>query len=155
CNPASGSAPQPLFCAVPKASLASFFAWVHGFAKLVLPRPHDRFTVRGSRSTVKDRMSLPIEIPGVSAGLVIEIGGFPIEVQTTDPEFERILNWRYGGYIRPGRAPEFALRVHVANPEPIDPDADAEVWLDDREWKMTRGDFSASWSPAERRGEVR
>jgi len=100
-------------------------------------------------------MSLPIEIPGVSAGLVIEIGGFPIEVQTTDPEFERILNWRYGGYIRPGRAPEFALRVHVANPEPIDPDADAEVWLDDREWKMTRGDFSASWSPAERRGEVR
>ncbi len=105
---------------------------------------------------VKDRMSLPIEIPGASSArdVVIEIGGFPIEVQTTDPELERILNWRYGDYMQPGKAPEFALRVHVTNPEEVDPDADAEVWLEDREWKMVRGDFSASWSPAERRGEV-
>ena len=102
-------------------------------------------------------MSLPIEIPGASAGrdVVIEIGGFPIEVQTTDPELERILNWRYGDYMQPGKAPEFALRVQVMDLDGVDADADAEVWLEDREWKMTRGDFRASWSPAERRGEVR
>ena len=101
-------------------------------------------------------MSLSMQFPsaGTSHDVTIEIGGFPIEVQTTDAEFERILRGRYGDYIKPGMASQFALRVQLSNAVPGDPDADAEVWLEDREWKMVRGDFSASWNPAERRGEV-
>jgi hypothetical protein len=95
-----------------------------------------------------------MQLPGAGANLVIEIGGFPIEVQTTDAEFERILRGRYGDYIRPGSASRFALRVQLSGPGAGDPDADAEVWLEDREWKMVRGDFRASWNPAERRGQV-
>ncbi len=52
------------------------------------------------------------------------------------------------------RASQFALRVQLTGPGVVDPDADAEVWLEDREWKMVRGDFRASWNPAERRGQV-
>jgi hypothetical protein len=44
--------------------------------------------------------------------------------------------------------------VNVITPDMTDPDADAEVWLEDREWKMVRGDFRASWNPVERRGQV-
>jgi len=104
----------------------------------------------------QDKMSLSMQPPGArtSHDVVIEIGGLPIEVQTTDADFERILRGRYGDYIRPGTASRFALRVQLTGPGVVDPDADAEVWLEDREWKMVRGDFRASWNPAERRGQV-
>ena len=97
-----------------------------------------------------------MELPGskTSHDVVIEIGGLPIEVQTTDAEFERILKGRYGDYIKTGTASQFALRVQLSGPGAVDPDADVEVWLEDREWKMVRGDFHASWNPAERRGQV-
>ena len=61
---------------------------------------------------------------------------------------------RYGDYIKPGLASQFALQVEVSEPDSVDPDADAEVWLEGREWKMVRGDFSASWNPDEHRGQV-
>ncbi len=86
--------------------------------------------------------------------VVIEIGGLPIEVQTTDAGFERLLRGRYQGYINAGAAPEFALRVQLTQPDMTDPDADAQVWVEDREWRMERGDFRARWSPAERQGQV-
>ena len=65
-----------------------------------------------------------------------------------------MLRGRYGGYEASGVAPEFALRVQLTSPESFDSDADAEVWLEGREWRMERGDFRARWNPAERRGEV-
>jgi hypothetical protein len=101
-------------------------------------------------------MALSMDIPGAnkSHDVVIEIGGLPIEVQTTDAEFERLLKGRYGDYVRPGAASQFSLRVQLTTPETFDPDADAEVWLEDREWRMERGDFRARWNPAERQGQV-
>jgi hypothetical protein len=86
--------------------------------------------------------------------VVIEIGGLPIEVQTTDPEFERILRGRYHDYVRQEVVPQFALSVQLTAPDMSDPDADAAVWLEGRKWKMVRGDFHATWSPIERRGQV-
>jgi hypothetical protein len=101
-------------------------------------------------------MTLSMELPAAktSHDVVIEIGGFPIEVQTTDAEFERLLQGRYADYVRPGKAAQFALRVQLTTPNTSDPDADAEVWLEDREWRMVRGDFRARWNPAERQGYV-
>lgn len=101
-------------------------------------------------------MSLSMHFPAEvqNHDVVIEIGGLPIEVQTTDAEFERILMRRYGNYVKPGVAPQFALRVQLTPPGSLDPDADAEVWMEDREWKMERGDFRARWNPADREGEV-
>ncbi|MGA3035085.1 MAG: hypothetical protein ABSD70_17500 [Terracidiphilus sp.] len=101
-------------------------------------------------------MTLSMQLPATEQNrdVVIEIGGFPIEVQTTSAEFERILMGRYRDYVRPGRASQFALRVEVITPGSFDPDADAEVWLEDREWRMERGDFRARWNPEERCGQV-
>lgn len=97
-----------------------------------------------------------MQLPGSTGGhnVVIEIGGLPIEVQTTDAGFERLLRGRYGAYVNSGAAPEFALRVELTPPETFNPDADAEVWLEGREWRMERGDFRARWNPAERHGQV-
>jgi hypothetical protein len=86
--------------------------------------------------------------------VVIEIGGLPIEVQTTDAGFSRILEGRYGNFVAHNSTPEFTLRVQLTSPDSVDPDADAEVWLEGSEWRMQRGDFRARWNPAERRGEV-
>lgn len=85
---------------------------------------------------------------------MIEIGGLPIEVETSDAGFARLLEGRYGDFVSAGATAEFALRVELTPPETEDPDADAEVWQEGGEWRMERGDFSARWNPAERRGEV-
>lgn len=101
-------------------------------------------------------MSISISLPKAPSrhDVIIEIGGLPIEVRTTDSEFERILRGRYHDYIRPHVIPQFALSVQVTTPDMSDPDADAAVWFEGREWKMARGDFHATWNPVERRGEV-
>ncbi len=97
-----------------------------------------------------------MQLAGSTGGhnVVIEIGGLPIEVQTTDAGFEHLLMGRYGSYVASGVAPEFALRVRLTSPHFFDPDAEAEVWLEDREWNMVRGDFRARWNPGQKRGEV-
>jgi hypothetical protein len=97
---------------------------------------------------------MELETAGIPRSIVIEIGGLPIAVRTSDDAFERILRGRYRDFIRTAVPAQFSLDVSVASPDPHDPDADAEVWFDDREWKMTRGDFRASWNPSNRSGEV-
>lgn len=86
--------------------------------------------------------------------VVIEIGGLPIAVETTDADFERLLRDRYAHYVTSRVPATFALRVDLTAPRSTDPDADAEVWLEGHEWKMTRGDFRARLNPAERLGHV-
>lgn len=100
-------------------------------------------------------MTLSMEISGgKSHDVVIEVGGLPIEVQTSDAGFERLLKGRYGDYVKSERLPEFVLRVQLTAPDTSDPDAPAQVWFDDGEWKMRRGDFRAHWSPVKRTGEI-
>lgn len=91
---------------------------------------------------------------GASHDVTIEVGGLPIQVQTTDADFERLLRGRYGDYAKSSEKSDLGLRVQLMAPERFDADADLEVWLEDREWKMKRGDFEARWNPAERRGRV-
>jgi hypothetical protein len=109
-------------------------------------------------SEAKNSMSASTQLPAevkTRRAVVIEIGGLAIEVQTTDPEFERILRERYRDFILPETESEFVLRVQVTAPDPSDPDADAEVWFEGGEWRMERGDFHAGWNPIERRGQVK
>lgn len=101
-------------------------------------------------------MSLSIPLPEAPAkqSIVIEIGGLPIEIQTTNADLERILRGRFRDYIRPGIAAQFALNVQVTTSDGTVRDVDADVRFEDREWKITRGDFRASWNPSERQGQV-
>ena len=87
--------------------------------------------------------------------VVIEIGGIPIALQTSDPEFVSILRDRYGDYMHSGVSSDFTFQVELIPPGTFNPDADAEVWLEDGEWRLERGDFRATWNPESRQGLIR
>jgi hypothetical protein len=63
----------------------------------------------------KDKMPLSTQLPGTRAThhVIIEIGGLPIDVQTTDAEFERILKGRYGDYKAGSSIAIYASRAVV------------------------------------------
>jgi len=90
-----------------------------------------------------------------SIEMVIEIGGIPIAMQTTDPTFIAILKKRYGDYVNAVTNPEFTFAVDLVPPDTFHSDADAEVWLSNGEWRLERGDFRASWNPESRQGTIR
>ena len=101
-------------------------------------------------------MTLPMQFPSDSTTheVVIEIGGIPIALQTTDAGFVRILNHRYRDYVRPGVTSDFKFRVDLVPPDSFNPDDEAEVLLQDGEWRLHRGDFRANWNPAKRQGQI-
>jgi hypothetical protein len=91
--------------------------------------------------------------------LVIEIGGMPVRINTTDPAFITMLQDRYAGYVmevnanEPGHA-EIEFDVDLVVPTG-DPDEDVRVTRSPDRWTITRGDFHAEWSPTTRRGHIR
>jgi hypothetical protein len=91
--------------------------------------------------------------------LVIEIGGMPVRVNTTDPGFVTMLQDRYAGYVleanasEPGHA-EIEFDVDLVVPTG-GPDEDVRVTRSPDYWTVTRGDFHAEWSPSTRRGRIR
>ena len=87
--------------------------------------------------------------------LVIEIGGMPVRVNTTDCDFLRMLQDRYAGYISSVAAPEIEFDVELAPPRNADPHADVHVSQRNGRWTLTRGDFRSEWEPAQRRGWIR
>lgn len=92
---------------------------------------------------------------GTGHEVVIEIGGIPIALQTTDAELVRLLRGRYGDYLKSGVRPDFTFRVDLISPDTFNPEDDAEVWLEDGEWRLERGDFRARWNPESRQGLIR
>ena len=92
---------------------------------------------------------------GIGHEVVIEIGGIPIALQTTDAEFVSLLKGRYGDYMKSGARFDFSFRVDLISPDAFNPEDDAEVWFEDGEWRLERGDFRATWSQNTRQGIIR
>jgi hypothetical protein len=87
--------------------------------------------------------------------VVIKIGGIPIALKTSDSEFIDILHTRFSDYFSADKNPEYIFDVDLVVPPGLfDVDADAEVWVEDGEWRMQRGDFRASWNPQTRQGSI-
>ena len=85
--------------------------------------------------------------------IVIEVGGVPVRVHTSDRDFVKLLEKRYAGFVtRPERA-EFDFEIDLAATG-SDPEADVTVKRDARGWTFQRGDFRAEWDPAARRGRI-
>ena len=92
----------------------------------------------------------------IASNVVIEIGGIPISLETSDPEFLSVLHDRYSGYIAPSeRAPEFSVHVELVSVGTLDSSEDVRVWIEDGQWHLRRGDFSAAWDPRSCRGTIR
>lgn len=90
--------------------------------------------------------------------LVIEIGGMPVRVCTTDPSFLGMLRNRYDGFVtsveHPGAA-EIEFDVELTPARFADPDAVVRVTQHRGRWTLERGDFRAEWEPASRTGWIR
>lgn len=87
--------------------------------------------------------------------LVIEIGGMPVRLCTNDPEFLRVLQDRYAGFVSDTQRADIDFEVEIEQPTIADPDADVEVQCRDGRWSLRRGDFHAEWEPAARHGSIR
>ena len=87
--------------------------------------------------------------------LIIEIGGIPVRVNTSDRDFLTMLEHRYAGYVVPGQAAEIEFDIQLSAPVSSDPNADVRVSQHNRRWTLTRGDFRAEWEPAKRHGWIR
>lgn len=94
-----------------------------------------------------------------SLGLVIEIGGIPVRVNTTDPGFLDMLQARYSGFVtssqRSEGREEIAFDVNLTRATFAAPDADVRVTRRLGRWTLERGDFLAEWEPASRTGRIR
>jgi len=87
--------------------------------------------------------------------VVIEVGGMPVRVYTSDPGFLRVLQDRYSGFVSDTSNVEIDFEVEIAQPKAADPDADVEVNYRSGRWSLRRGDFQAEWEPAARHGWIR
>jgi len=94
--------------------------------------------------------------------LVIEIGGMPVRVHTTDPGFLGLLQERYAGFLtsadRAGDAewaPEIDFDIELTPTRFADPEAVVRVTQHGGRWTLERGDFRAEWEPASRTGWIR
>lgn len=87
--------------------------------------------------------------------LVIEIGGMPVRVNTTDADFLILLQNRYSGFLSESEQAEVEFDVDLTNAASADPYADVQVSYGHGRWSLTRGDFRAEWEPALRSGKIR
>jgi hypothetical protein len=95
---------------------------------------------------------LTVQVEHYSA--VIGIGGIPVRVNTTDPDFLELLHDRYAGFVSAEDRAEFDFEVDLAPPVVDDPNADVSVRYHAGRWFMGRGDFRAEWDPATRSGTI-
>lgn len=87
--------------------------------------------------------------------LVIEIGGMPLRINTTDAVFLAMLQERYAGFIGAAERDAMEFDVELRRPEVANPDADVKVTHKLGRWFLERGDFLAEWEPASRHGWIR
>lgn len=87
--------------------------------------------------------------------LIIEIGGMPVCVNTSDQAFRDMLRERYRGYVTSAADPEVIFDIELGQAGNADPNADVQVSQSNGRWTLTRGDFRAEWEPAKRRGWIR
>jgi hypothetical protein len=94
----------------------------------------------------------------------IGIGGMTVRLRVPDEAFLRMVEARYAGFPGAGESAECDFDVELVPQRPVDDaslldedsaDDDVRVWRDGGLWNLTRGDFRAEWSPAERRGRIR
>lgn len=87
--------------------------------------------------------------------LVIEIGGTPVRVNTTDADFLGMLQDHYAGFVAESSPPEIEFEVETANAGFVSMDSDVHVTHQRGRWSLRRGDFQAEWEPASRTGSIR
>jgi len=87
-------------------------------------------------------------------GLTIEIGGLPIRIHVSDPEFWSLLAGRYSNFIRPESAPEMEFDLLPVPPDPPPAEIHLQVRFENGRWLLSRGEFRAAFDIRSRRGHL-
>lgn len=90
----------------------------------------------------------------VAHDAIIIIGGVAIRVRSDSPEFLRMLENRYSGFLSPGAGSPIELDVDLVPPRKITDEDDISVRFESGRWLIERGDLRAELEPALRRGRV-
>jgi hypothetical protein len=92
----------------------------------------------------------------IAAGqeVTIAIGGVPIQVRSSSPEFLAMLQARYAGFLDPDINPVVELDVDLVPPRLISDEDDISVRFQSGKWIIERGDLRAELEPELRRGSV-
>jgi hypothetical protein len=99
-------------------------------------------------------------LPGVKVAqqqlsVVVEIGGVPIRLLSSEPAFIRLIQNRYAGYVSSSNQASFEFDVELTPQEIESRDADAQVTWDSGQWLIERGDFRAELNPSTARGRIK
>ena|SRR5438067_3003026 len=86
--------------------------------------------------------------------VLIEVGGMPVRVRATDPEFLCLLESHYAGFLSSGQQPEADFDVEIRGRNFDDTEPDVHVTKRGSRWEFTRGDFRAEWDPGKRHGHL-
>ena len=86
--------------------------------------------------------------------MVIAIGGIPVRVNTTDPDFLEMLHDRYAGFVSSEPNTEYDFDVDLTPLARANPEADVSVTRRSGRWFMSRGDFRAEWEPSTGTGRI-
>src|SRR5437667_11510946 len=82
----------------------------------------------------------------------IAIGGVTVQVNASDPDFVRMLEERYAGFIGSGQEPEYEFDIELAAPADADPDAEVGGFREGRTWHRELGALRGQGDPAVGRG---
>lgn len=85
---------------------------------------------------------------------IIGIGGVPIQVRSDSPEFVRMLQTRYCGFLAPDAQPIVDLDVEIVPPRIITDEDDIVVRFASGKWLIERSDLRAELEPELHRGHV-
>jgi len=89
-----------------------------------------------------------------AGGVTVEIGGLPIQLHTSDPDFRQVIEQRYAGFLNPSAVPACRFEIQLAsNQSPAD--EDVSVFKRGSTWCLRRGDFRAEWDLRRREGWIR
>jgi hypothetical protein len=89
-----------------------------------------------------------------SPSVTAEIGGIPILLQPSNPEFCEVLEKRYAGFLNPRSDPAYRFEIQLdLSGQPSD--EDARVFRLGPLWCFQRGDFRAVWDARAGRGWIR
>jgi hypothetical protein len=93
--------------------------------------------------------------PVAAQEVIIEIGGMPVTVHSDSPEFLRMLEWRYSGFLSPEARPAFEIHVEMVAPGMMTTEErELAVHFESGRWLVERGDLRAEWEPTTRRGRI-
>ncbi len=107
-----------------------------------------------------DQSSSESQISNALPSVTLEIGGIPILLQPSDPQFCEVLKSRYETFATRNAAsirlePEPACRFEIhLDPRGRASDEDAHVTRDGALWNFRRGDFDATWNPHTGHGRI-